>query len=618
MLRVVLLVCALALQGCGSRPAGVRVENHSFARPDEVVVEHIDLDLTVDFENRRISGHASLRIVNKRGARRLDLDTRSLNINKVTLGDGRETRFVLGDEVGVVGRPLTVDILPETKVVNVFYETTDGATGLDWLSPAQTAGGERPFLFTQGQAILNRTWIPCQDHPGVRVTYNARITTPPGVMAVMSSRNGTTKRADGVYEFSMPQPIPAYLIALAVGDLEFREISERCGVYAEPSLVEQAAWEFADTEAMIQTAEALYGPYRWERYDIIVLPPSFPYGGMENPRLSFVTPVLLAGDRSLVSTIAHELAHSWSGNLVTNATWNDFWLNEGFTTYFELRILEALYGTERMELQALLGYEELRAAISELGADNPDTRLRLDISQGDPDEGLSTVAYEKGYLFLRLLEETVGREKWDAFLRGYFDHFAFQSMTTGAFLDYMRERLFASDPGLERRVRVEEWVYGTGIPDNHPVLRSSAFEHVKAQIRAFETGTAPAALETAGWSTQEWKLFIKGLPDDMSADQMRALDEHFDFTGGTNAELLQVWFLHGIESRYRPVYPRLEDYLTGIGRIWLISPLYRKLAESPEGLEMAKQIYRKARPGYHALTAAIMDKVVGWKKPEQR
>ncbi len=611
-------VAAAAVLACGTQPARVQVENHSFARPDEVVVEHISLDLNVDFEKRRISGRADLRIRNKSGARHLHLDTRALKINGVTLGRDVETRFVLGDEVEPIGRPLIVDILPETKLVSVFYETTDGATGLDWLSPAQTAGGKKPFLFTQGQAILNRTWIPCQDLPGVRVTYDARITTPPDLMAVMSARNGTTRRADGVYEFSMPQPIPAYLIALAVGDLEFREISDRCGVYAEPSVVEAAAWEFADTEAMMRTAEELYGPYRWERYDIIVLPPSFPYGGMENPRLSFVTPVLVTGDRSLVSTIAHELAHSWSGNLVTNATWNDFWLNEGFTTYFELRILEALYSTERMELQAVLGYDELEAKISDLGADNPDTRLRLDISQGDPDEVLSTVAYEKGYLFLRLLEETVGREKWDAFLRGYFDHFAFQSMTTRAFLDYLQEQLFAGDPELAARVGVEEWVYGTGIPDNHPVLHSAAFEHVKAQIEAWETGTAPAALETSGWSTQEWKLFIQGLPDGMSVDQMRALDTQFNLTGGTNAELLQVWFLHGIANRYEPVYPRLEQYLVGIGRIWLISPLYRKLAETPEGMEMAREIYRKARPGYHALTAAIMDKIVGWEQPPPR
>ncbi len=610
MSTVALVVLGSCVHGCQSQGTRPVVENHSFARPNEIVVEHLDLDLTVDFEKRRIGGRVSLRIVNKTGASRLYLDTRRLNVHRVTLADGIETRFVLGDEVGSIGRPLVVDVRPETRVVNVFYETTDGATALDWLAPSQTAGGEKPFLFTQGQAILNRTWIPCQDQPGVRVTYEARIATRPDLMAVMSARNGTEKRADGVYHFSMPQPIPAYLIALAVGDLEFKKISDRCGVYAEPSLVEKAAWEFADTEAMIQTAERLYGPYRWERYDIIVLPPSFPYGGMENPRLSFVTPVLVAGDRSLVSTIAHELAHSWSGNLVTNATWDDFWLNEGFTTYFERRILEALYGTDHMEMQAVLGYQELEEAVADLGDTNPATRLHVEIPQEDPDEGLSTIPYEKGYLFLRLLEETVGREKWDAFLRAYFDRFAFQSMTTEAFLAYLRSELLNDD--LEARVDVRQWIYDPGIPANRPRPSSVAFDQVHLQIRAWTAGMAPQALDTEGWSTQEWKQFIQGLPADLNAEQMRALDLHFNFTGGTNAELLQVWFLRGIAGGYLPVYPRLESYLVGIGRIWLISPLYRKLVETPQGQEIARQIYRKARPGYHALTVAIMDEIVGW------
>ncbi|MCZ6767460.1 MAG: M1 family aminopeptidase/hydrolase, partial [bacterium] len=448
MKRNLILVALLAmLPACdmlGDRPS---VVNHSFAKPDQVAVEHMVLDLEIDFDAERIRGSVTLEIVNKSGAERLYLDTRGLVIEKVTLdGAGNLAEYTLGDEVESIGQPLAIDILPETKSVTVYYETTEGATALDWLRPEQTAGGKMPFLYTQGQSILNRTWIPCQDSPEVRITYDARIKVPKGMLAVMSASNSTRRSDDGVYEFSMPQPIPTYLIALAAGDLEFRPISDRCGVYAEPYIVDRAAWEFADTESMIRTAEALYGPYRWDRYDVIVLPPSFPYGGMENPRLSFVTPVLVAGDRSLVSTIAHELAHSWSGNLVTNATWDDFWLNEGFTVYFERRIMEAVYGRDDAELDAVLGVNELKEKIESLGEDHPDTRLALDVSdRNDPDDGLSTVAYNKGYLFLRLLEESVGRERMDAFLRKYFDTFAFGSMTSERFVEYLRAELIRGD-----------------------------------------------------------------------------------------------------------------------------------------------------------------------------
>ena len=286
----------------------------------------------------------------------------------------------------------------------------------------------------------------------------------------MSAENPTAVNAEAVYSFAMPHPVPSYLLALAVGELEFRPLggSPRAGVYAEPPVVEKAAAEFADTEKMIAAAEALYGPYRWGRYDLLVLPPSFPFGGMENPRLTFATPTIIAGDRSLVSLVAHELAHSWSGNLVTNATWNDFWLNEGFTTYFEMRIMEAVYGREHSEMLAALAHQDLADAVAEAGATSPDTHLRLNLAGRNPDEGVTSIPYDKGYFFLRLIEETVGREAWDAFLRGYFDTFAFQSMDTDGFLAYLREKLLAGRPGVEEKLQIAAWVDGPGIPANCP------------------------------------------------------------------------------------------------------------------------------------------------------
>jgi aminopeptidase N len=424
-LLAVLLPMLLAVLACSPPDGGPvgdapEVRNHSFSRPDEVVTTHLELDLRVDFEARQLVGSVALDLENRTGARKLHLDTVALDIQRVELDDGSDAAWALGGEVPPFGRPLVIDILPDTRRVVVHYATTEGARAVQWLEPSQTEGGRHPFLYTQSQSIHARSWVPVQDVPSVRTTLRARVTVPPGLIALMSAENPTSPSDDGVYTFDMPQAIPAYLLALAVGDLEYRAVSDRCGVFAEPPLAEAAAWEFADMERMMLAAEELYGPYRWDRYDVVVLPPSYPFGGMENPRLTFVTPILVAGDRSLVSTIAHEQAHSWSGNLVTNAVWEDFWLNEGFTTYFERRMMEHLYGRETSEMHALLGRDELLKRIEALGADSPETVLRPDPGILDPDQ-MGGMAYEKGYLFLRLLEETVGREVWDAFLRRYFD-----------------------------------------------------------------------------------------------------------------------------------------------------------------------------------------------------
>lgn len=610
-LRVVFLVAILS-SCAGSKRNDVRVTNHSFSEPNKVVAQHLDLDLEVDFDAEIIRGEVTLHIDNRTAADKLVLDTRGLIVHAVSLGeDHTPTAFAIGKTVEFLGEPLIIDIEPDTRLVHVDYETTEGASALGWLKPSQTAGGRYPFLYTQGQSIQNRSWIPCQDTPGVRVTYNARIRTPPGMMAVMSARNPTERNTEGVYEFEMPQPIAPYLIALAVGDIDFRSLSERSGVYAEPGVVDAAAWEFADTENMMRTAESLYGPYRWERFDMIVLPPSFPFGGMENPRLTFVTPVLVAGDRSLVATVAHELAHSWSGNLVTNETWNDFWLNEGVTTYIERRILEALYGSDRMEMDALLGMEELHGTLDGTSPDDPDTRLHNELDGRDPEDGLTWIAYEKGYLFLRRLEQTVGRKRWDDFLRGYFDAFAFQPMSSERFVAYLRSELIGDDPELERSIGIDEWVYGTGLPANSPEIRSVAFEKVGEAVDAWTSGTPAADLVTDGWSSQEWKQFVQRLPSPLSVERMAKLDDAFGFTDGSNAEVLQVWFKLAIESGYQPAYPNIEAYLVTIGRIWLIGSIYRALAETPEGLSMAKRIYAEAKPGYHPLTVQVVDGILG-------
>ncbi len=600
----------------GAPPAQARSaarDVHSHARPGEVAIEHLRLDLGVDFANRRLHGRASLTVHNPAGARRLHLDTRDLDVERVSLDDSAEpAAYRLGGQVPFLGRELVVEIEPETRVVHVDYATRPEAAALLWLEPEQTAGGEHPFLFTQGQAILTRTWVPCQDTPAVRFTYSARVRVPPALMAVMSAENATERSADGVYAFEMAQPIPAYLLALAVGDLEFRALGERSGVFAEPSVVKGAAWEFAETEAMMAAAERLYGPYRWGRYDILVLPPFFPFGGMENPRLTFATPTILAGDRSLVALIAHELAHSWSGNLVTNATWDDFWLNEGFTVYLERRIMEELHGPAYAAMLELLGLQDLERQLGELGAESRDTHLFLDLAGRDPDDGMTDVAYEKGYFFLRMLEERVGRERFDAFLRDYFDRNAFRSLTTAQFVDQLRRHLFAGDPELEAEARIDAWIHGPGLPDNAPAVASPAFDRVDQAVAAWAAGTAADELPVEGWTTHEWLHFLRGLPDVLAAERMAELDRAFGLSSAGNSEILHAWLHHVIANRYEPAYPALERFLTGMGRRKFLKPLYERLAATEDGLAMARRIYAAARPSYHPIATSTLDPILAW------
>jgi leukotriene-A4 hydrolase len=589
---------------------------HSFARPDEARVTHVGVDLRADFAARTLAGTATLDVAAAPGASEIVLDTRDLEIQAVTDGAGAPLRWSSGTADPVLGVPLTVQLPQGVRRIAIRYRTSPQAGALQWLTPEQTAGKSHPFLFSQGQAILTRTWIPTQDSPGIRQTYDARITVPAGLTAVMSADmltpEGEPAEGGRAFRFRLDTPIPPYLIALAVGDLAFRATGPRTGVWTEPSVLASAASELAELERFVDAAEALYGPYRWGRYDVLVLPPSFPFGGMENPRLTFATPTILAGDRSLVSLIAHELAHSWSGNLVTNATWADFWLNEGFTSYFENRIMEALYGPERAAMLANLGWQEMQAEIAAVGGpDHPDTRLHLDLAGRDPDAGMTEIPYEKGATFLRTLEDAVGRARWDAYLRGYFDRHAFQPMTTERFLADVRANLVRGDAALESRLALEEWVYGTGVPANAVRRESDAFTRVEAQARRFVAGTDAAQLQTSAWTTQEWQHFLGALPAGLSAAQLADLDGTFRLSRQGNSEILFAWLQIAVRHRHDPAVPALERFLTGQGRRKFVRPLFASLMEQGDwGQPLARRIYAVARPGYHPVTAGSVDEIV--------
>lgn len=579
--------------------------------PAQAKVEHLRWSANVDFDSRTIDATASWTIENNH-ADTLHLDTKDLDIRNVTV-DGMKADFKLGEIDPIFGQQLAIPLQANTKTVTIEYSTSRGAEALQWLSPQQTAGKTSPFLFTQSQAILARSWIPCQDAPGVRFTYEADVTVPQQLIALMSASNPQEKNSTGVYHFDMKQPISSYLLALAVGDLTFQAISERSGVYAELSLITKAAWEFADLEKMIAGAEELYGPYKWERYDVLVLPPSFPFGGMENPRLTFATPTILAGDRSLTSLIAHELAHSWSGNLVTNATWNDFWINEGFTVYFETRIMEKLYGKPYAEMLASLNLQDLHDEIRSLQEKGraADTKLLLDLENRNPDEGVTSIAYNKGYYFLRSIEERYGRENFDAFLRDYFSENAFGSMDTNGFekyiTNYYQSRLnIALDPK-----HFDQWIRIGGLPADVPKPDYERFEKVDQVLASWQAQESLDKAMVRNWSSHEWLHFLKNLPDELSQEQMKELDSFGGFTLSGNAEIITAWGVVSIRNKYEPMASKVEEFLVTTGRRKLLNPLYNELVKTPEGRERARAIYQKARPNYHFVATNTFDKLLG-------
>ncbi|MFT5666293.1 MAG: leukotriene-A4 hydrolase [Vicingaceae bacterium] len=592
---------------------------HSFSKPEEAVITHLKWDANISFEKKMIAATAEFTIKTSNIASKIILDTKNLNIISVkeSFTDTALT-YSLGEEKEHLGRPLVVEITPNTKKIIITYSTNPGAEALQWLAPVQTAGKLKPFLFTQSQAILARSWIPIQDSPGIRFTYEAQVQVPKELLALMSAENPQEKNEKGLYSFKMKQRIPAYLMALAVGDLKFQSMGPRTGVYAEPSILPKAAYEFAETEDMIDVAEGLYGPYQWDRYDLLVLPPSFPFGGMENPRLTFATPTILAGDRSLTSLVAHELAHSWSGNLVTNATWNDFWLNEGFTVYFEQRIMEALYGRPYSEMLASLSLEDLKVEIEEMinsGAAN-DTKLKLDLSNRNPDDGVTSVAYDKGYNFLRLLEETVGRDKFDVFLKNYFSNNAFKVMNTEEFVVYLEEHLISKHDLTIDESFYKSWIYEPGLPDNHPNPTSDKFSNVdgalKSWIEYHNKKTIVDEYKSDSWSSHEWQYFVRQLPEALNKEQMMKLDDAFGFTSSGNSEVLAAWLSHVIKNNYQAGFPKLRQFLVNTGRRKFLTPLYKDLIQTNEGRQMALAIYKEARPNYHFVSSNSIDEILNY------
>ena len=541
------------------------------------------------------------------------LDSKGLEISSVIDETGEPLPFTVGETVADMGAPVTVTI-GDSRQITVIYSAAD-AEALQWLSPEQTAGGEHPYLLSQGQPTLNRTWIPTQDSPGIRQTWEARIVAPEPLTVVMSGLTsgepepaGEGKRA---FTFTMDKPVAPYLIAIAAGDIVFQELGPRSGVWTEPVMLERAAAELADTEKMIDAAEKLYGPYRWGRYDMIVLPPSFPYGGMENPVMTFLTPTFIAGDKSLTGLVAHELAHSWSGNLVTNANWADSWLNEGTTSYFENRIIEELYGARRANQEAALSFADMEEALAENGMDAPITALHLADAEAVPDGGATGVIYDKGAVFLRTVETIAGREKFDTWLESWFDRHAFEPATSAMFLADMRENLVKGDAELEAKLMLDEWVYQPGLPSNAVRPDPAAFVEVDAAAKTYADARQVDSAAWEKWTAAERQRFLAKLPRELSDAQLAALDRDLGLSGTGNNEVLFLWLELALENRYDPAVPAAEKFLATVGRRKFVSPLFEALMEQGSwGQPIAKRIYAKTRPTYHAITQGTVDKLM--------
>jgi len=585
-------------------------DEHSYSKPNDAVAKHLDLDIKVDFETQIISGKASWQIDNTSKGNEIIFDENTLNITKVTLGDDEKaTKFELGKEVEFHGKPLHITIDANTTKVNIYYNTTKDAVALQWLTPEQTADKKSPFLFSQGESIWSRTWIPCQDSPGIRFTYTAKVTVPKDLMAVMSAVNPQQKNDTGVYTFKQDKAIPSYLMAIAVGDLAFKSIDDRTGVYAEPSLIDKAAWEFAELGKMVYAAEKLYGPYRWGRYDVLVLPPSFPYGGMENPNLTFLTPGVLAGDRSLTSLLAHELGHSWSGNLVTNATWDDIWLNEGFTTYVEHRIGEEIFGIKEAKMQDVLSRKSLNDNLAEYGPNNPETKLKVNTAGRNADDGLSDIPYEKGYAFLQTVEHAVGRKKFDAFITAYFNSHAFQSITTEDFVKYFDKNLIKGDKALADKIKPEDWIYKPDVPSNISTPVSEDFNTIDSIQKTWRQNGIEGLSQKIK-STNEKQHFIDYLPKNITLKEMAAIDAEFNFTKRGNFVIKRQWFVIAIRQHYTVANPAIEQFMIATSRTGSLMTLYKEMVKTPEGKIWAKQIFEKAKPGYHLTTVQDLSKIL--------
>ncbi len=579
---------------------------HSYTDFTQGKIAHINFQIKADFGSRSLKILASYHLEEPVSGS-LFFDSRDLQIERVFSND-RDIPWEIDRRDPILGDRLHLHDLNNLSDFSIRLSTSPAASALQWLNPMQTAGGEHPFLYSQCQSIHARSIFPCQDTPSVRIRYQAEIASPGLLKAVMAAEHvDSWKEGDfRVDAFRMPQPVPTYLFALAIGKLEFRELGPRTGVYAEPEILNAAAWEFAGNEQILTEAERLFGPYLWGRYDVLVMPPAFPYGGMENPRLTFLSPGLILGDRSRTNVISHELAHAWTGNLVTNATWEDFWLNEGWTTYAESRITEALEGVDFDQLLTYNGLMNMFEDMERFGMVSRKTCLKYSQQGINPDEVFSTIPYYKGQLFLLALEQSVGRENFDIFIQKYISTYPFESLTTEQFMSFLKQEL----PEAIKHVDVNQWLFAPGFPKNAPALRSALYDDVEKVLDAYKRGDLPARQQVAGWIGEQVLLFLKSIKGGIPTEDCRNLEELFGLKKMNDARVLTAFYVISIRSGYQEVLPGIEKIIANEGRYLLITRLFRTMLEVEWARGLTRPLYDKYRNRHHPITQAGIEQIL--------
>lgn len=597
------------------------MDPNSLSNLHEIITRHISISLDADFSKHILKGFVEITgecLVES--IQHYTVDTKDLTIEKVVSKEtGKELKYSTESTHPVFGVALKVElenaVQKGSKVtIVVHYSTSPDASAIQWLSPSQTAGKKHPYLFTQCQAIHARTLLPCQDAPAVKATYDATISVPKELTAVMSAVSTTNEQKDDKAFFSFKQSVPmsSYLIALAIGEIESREIGPRSRVWSEKSMVDAGAYEFAETESFLKVGEDLLGPYVWGRYDVLLLPPSFPYGGMENPCLTFVTPTLLAGDRSNADVVAHEIAHSWTGNLVTNKTWGHFWLNEGMTVYTERKIVGVLHGEPTRHFKAIIGEQALQDSITQFGAENPLTNLITNLKDIDPDDAFSSVPYEKGFNFLFYLETLVGGpEVFQAFMKSYIQNYKFQSVTSEDFKQYFIN-YFKDQPSKEAIDKIDwtNWFNKPGMPLIPNKFDQTLANESKDLAQKWVSGTKGSKADIANWSAGQIVVFLDVLNSStpLSHEILDNIDAAYNFTASKNAEIRFRWYKVCVQSEYEKVLQASLNFLTEQGRMKFVRPLYRALFKSKFGKDAAVSTFKENRNIYHGIASKMVAK----------
>ena len=587
----------------------------------QIRVTSMALDWMLDFPTKMIMGSVRYSAIVLATTKLIVLDTRDLSIRRVfSPSTGQEIPFTLGPEVGPCGQALEIQFgtLTEGQVVEfaVSYMTSPGSTALCWMTPEQTDNGTLPYLFSQCQAIHARSMLPCQDTPMVRCPYTAKVTHPSEFCVVMSAlvKGQETVGDRVVTSYEQPKPIASYLIAIAAGDLVKVDISPRCAVYCDPTMRQSVTYEFADMEKYLTVAEDIAGPYEWGRYDVLVLPLSFPYGGMENPCMTFASPTIITGDRTMMDVIAHEISHSWTGNSVAPETWEDFWLNESFTVMLERKITSRIHGEKFFDMAAINGWQHLRDDVMRYGETHPYTALRPNLTGVDPDDSFSSVPYEKGFNLLCDIQRRVGVKPFETWLHKYIQDHKDRNVNTDLMVAHLQEH-FANSPTVFDGIDWHLWFDCPGMPPVIPGFDVSMLDAVQATVaRWAEVGynTTEKARETSQWHHQQMVIMVQTLaesPIPLTASQLLRLDHDFNFTNGSNnADILLVWLSMCIKAKCTFHEGRLVNFLR-IGRMKYARPLYRTLfSVAPD---KAQKIFQQMRPKYHNIAQKMIAKDLG-------